>query len=144
MALAGDLNSREYEKFADIASGTSAVRVVMAQSLSMNTAYATINIGSAKTAGTATSAISGLIYKVSQAVGTLSGTPGTVDTKLLDATGGTIAVLAAQEESSTATYATTVPITTSMKWITEATGDPDGTQVAAAGVNVVLNITYQS
>jgi hypothetical protein len=120
MALPDTLNDRQHQSYADVATGTTAVYTVQASSLAMTTGYATVNIGSAKAAGTATSALSGLIYKITQAVGTLSGTPGTIDSKLLDATGGTIAVLAAQAESSTATYATTVPITDSMKWVVTA------------------------
>ena len=105
--------------------------------------FATVNVGSAKTSGTTVSALNGMIYKVSQCVGTLAGTPGTQNTYLIDSKGGTIASLGAQAESGTITVATTVPITTDMKWRTDTTGDPDGTQVAAAGINVILDIHYQ-
>ena len=117
MTMTGDIQGREFEKFYDIGAGTTAVRTYAMSAGAINTAMATLSIASAKTAGTATSAISGMIYKVTQGVGTLSGTPGTIDTKLVDSTGGTIAVIPTQAESSTATCATAVPITTSMKWI---------------------------
>ncbi len=107
------------------------------------TSFSTVNIGSALTSGTTASTINGMIYKVTESVGTLSGTPGTQNTYLIDSQGGTIAALTAQAESGTVTVSTAIPITTNMKWVTNTTGDPDGTQVAAAGVNVVLAIHYQ-
>jgi hypothetical protein len=104
---------------------------------------ATVNIGSGVASGTTANTLNGMLYKITQAVGTLSGTPGTITTNLVDTLGGTIASLAAQAESSTTTYSTTVPLNSNMSWIVTATGDPDGTQTAAAGVDVVFGIHYQ-
>lgn len=103
---------------------------------------ATVTVGSGGTSGTTTSTITGMIYKITQAVGTLSGTPGTQNTYLIDSLGGTIAALPAQAESGTITISTTVPVSTGMSWRVDTTGDPDGTQVASR--NVLLGIHYQS
>lgn len=139
MALPQVVTDREFGKFVETGTGTTAVRM----SAPMVSSLATINVATAKTSGTTASAISGMIYKITQAVGTLAGTPGTQNTYLLDSKGGTIATLPTQAESGTATVSTTVPITTDMSWRTDTTGDPDGTQVAALGVDVVLDIHYQ-
>ena len=143
MTLSTMLNDREYEKFVDVATGTSAVRTSPVASSLMTSSLATVNVGSAKASGTTASIINGLIYKVTQSLGTVTGTPGSVTTYLIDSKIGTIAALTVQAESSTTTYSTTVPVTTDMSWRCDMTGDPDGTQNAAAGVNVILNIHYQ-
>ena len=139
MTMTGDLNSREHQKFIDAGDDQTAVRI----SEVMTTTLSTATIGSGVASGTLAVSANGMMYKVTQGVGTLSGTPGTITTYLKDSVGGTIATLAAQAESSTVTYSTTVPITTDMSWVVVASGDPDGTQNAAAGVPVRLAVHYQ-
>jgi hypothetical protein len=139
MALDTDLNDREYSKFVETGTGTTSVRMTVP----VFSTLATVNVGSGKTSGTTASLINGIIYKVTECVGTLAGTPGTQNTYLVDSKGGTIAALTTQEESGTVTVSTVVPVTTDMSWRTDTTGDPDGTQVAAAGVNIVLDIHYR-
>ena len=142
MAIPSALNDLQVASYVETpaSSGTTAVRYANP----MVSYTGTINVGSGKTAGTLTSVLSGLVYKVTQGVGTLAGTPGTVTTILKDTLGGTMASLPTLAESGTAATGTIVPIDTGCSWIATTTGDPDGTQVAAAGVNVVLQIHYLS
>jgi hypothetical protein len=147
MALPDAANDRELAKFIEMGTGTTGVRVTSP----MRSTLATVNVGSGVASGTTASAISGMVYKITEmvykiteCVGTMSGTPGTQNTYLIDSKGGTIAALTAQAESGTLTVSTIVPITTDMSWRTDMTGDPSGTQDAAAGVNVVLDIHYQT
>jgi len=142
MAIPTALNDLQVTSYVEspVSSGTTAVR----HANPMISYTGTVNVGSGKTAGTLASVISGLVYKVSQGVGTLAGTPGTVTTILKDTLGGTMASLAVLPESGTSATGTIVPIDTGCSWVATTTGDPDGTQVAAAGVNVVLQIHYLS
>jgi hypothetical protein len=92
-------------------------------------------VGTAKTAGTLASTISGLVRYVTQTTPNLTGT-GTATTVLVDSAGGTIIALGAQVESTVTSYGTTVPIDTNMKWISTV----DGTQ--ATSMNILLNVHY--
>lgn len=96
----------------------------------------TITVGSGKSAGTLTSTIGGLIRYVTQTTPNLTGT-GTATTVLVDSAGGTIAALAAQDESVVTSYGTTVPIDTNMKWITSTSGTGQ-----ASAMNILLDIHY--
>lgn len=99
---------------------------------------ATVTVGSGKIAGTSTCAQNGMVYKITQACGTFTGTPGSITTKLIDALGGTIASLTVQAESSTATYSTVVPLHTNMSWIVTATDADGGTQNADNAATIAL------
>lgn len=96
----------------------------------------TITVGSGKSAGTLASTISGLIRYVTQTTPDLTGT-GTATTVLVDSAGGTIAALAAQNESVVTAYGTTVPIDTNMKWIATTNGTGQ-----ASAMNILLDIHY--
>lgn len=96
----------------------------------------TVTITTPASAGTLASTLNGLMRYVTQVSPNLEGT-GTVTTCLVDSAGGTVAALAAQNESVITTYGTTVPITTDMSWVATA----DGTQ--SASVDVVLDIHYE-
>lgn len=132
-----DTASLEAGKFIIDSSGVVSVRAggTVTATGSHTNLIGTITIGSAKSAGTLTSTIGGLVRYVTQTTPNLTGT-GTVTTVLVDSAGGTIAALAAQNESVVTAYGTTVPINTNMKWIATA----DGTQAGA--MNVLLNIHY--
>jgi hypothetical protein len=133
------LNDREYKKFVEPVSGTTAVRV----SHQISSYIGTINIGSAKAAGTLTSPINGLVRSITQTTPTFASIVATVDTKLVDSSGGTLIAIPAQVESAVVTTGTIQPIDTSMKFIAVSTGDANGTVTTAAGADIVLNVHYE-
>lgn len=101
----------------------------------------TITVGSGKTSGTLTSTLNGMIWKITQTTPAMQGTPGSAATFLTDSAGGTIASLGTQAEATITNYGTQVPINTDFKWITNTSGDPDGT--ATADTNIIVLVHYQ-
>ena len=96
----------------------------------------TITVGSGKSAGTLASTISGLVRYVTQTTPNLTGT-GTATTVLTDSAGGTIAALAAQNESVVTAYGTAVPIDTNMSWVASTNGTGQASDMA-----ILLNVHY--
>ena len=97
----------------------------------------TIVVGSGKSAGTLTSVLSGIVRNITQVTPNLTDT-GTATTVLVDASGGTVIGLAAQNESVTTNYGTIQPISTDMNWITSTNGTGQ-----ASAMNVVLTVHYE-
>jgi hypothetical protein len=139
MTLSEDLNDREYEKFVEPVSGTTAVRV----SHQIASYVGTVNIGSAKALGTLVSPINGLIRNITQTTPSMGSITGTTTTSLVDSGGGTVLTIPAQAESVTANVGTIVPVDTTMKFISTNTGDTDGTITTAGGADIVLTIHYE-
>jgi hypothetical protein len=139
MSLATDIQGREYEKFVEVVSGTTAVRV----SHQIGSYTGTVNVGSAKALGTLTSTINGLVRNITQNVPAMGSITGTATTCLIDGGGGTVIALAAQAENTLLNYGTIVPINTSMKFITITTGDANGTITTAGGADIVLTVNYE-
>jgi hypothetical protein len=139
MALDTMLNDREYAKFVEPISGTTAVRV----SHQIASYVGTLNIGSAKALGTLTSTINGLIRNITQVTPAMGSITGTTTTSLVDANGGTVLTIPAQAENTTANSGTIVPIDTTMKFIAVNTGDPNGTITTAGGADITLNVHYE-
>jgi hypothetical protein len=139
MALDTVLNDREYAKFVEPISGTTAVRV----SHQIASYLGTVNVGSAKALGTLTSSINGLIRNITQSAPAMASITGTVTTSLIDASGGTVLTLPAQAENSIVNTGTIQPVDTSMKFIAVTTGDANGTITTAGGADIVLNVHYE-
>jgi hypothetical protein len=139
MTLDTDLNDREYAKFVEPISGTTAIRV----SHQIASYTGTVNVGSAKALGTLTSPINGLIRNITQNAPTMASITGTVTTSLVDGGGGTVLTLPAQAENSIANVGTIQPVDTSMKFIAVTTGSSDGTITTAGGADIVLTVHYE-
>lgn len=139
MALDTDLNDREYAKFVEPISGTTAVRV----SHQIASYLGTINVGSAVALGTLTSPINGLIRNITQVAPAMASIAGTVTTSLIDSKGGTLITIPAQAENSIANVGTIQPIDTSMSFVAVTTGNPNGTITTDGGVNIVLAVHYE-
>ena len=122
----------EVGKFYLIPGGTPAIRTAGAHA-----AYTgTITVAIGKSAGTLTSAISGLVRRITQTVPNLNGT-GTATSRLQDSGGGTVIQLAAQDESTTTSYGTVEPINTNMSWISDTSGTGQAT-----AQSIVLTVHY--
>lgn len=139
MTLPTDIQGREYEKFVEIGSGTSAVLVTH----QISSYTGTINIGSAVALGTLVSPINGLIRSITEVTPTMGSIVGTTVVTLVDGGGGTVVSLAAQAENTTVNYGTIQPIDTYMKFVAINTGDPNGTITTAGGANIVLTVHYE-
>jgi hypothetical protein len=139
MALDTVLNDREYKKFVEPVSGTTAVRV----SHQIASYLGTINIGSAKAAGTLASPINGLIRSITQVTPAFASITATVDTALKDSSSGTVIALPAQAESVIVTTGTIQPVDTTMSFVAVSTGNADGTVTTAGGATISLNVHYE-
>jgi hypothetical protein len=139
MTLSTMLNDREYEKFVEPISGTTAVRV----SHQIASYVGTLNIGSGVASGTLVSPINGLIRSITQVTPSFASITATVDTRLVDSNNGTIVAIPAQVESKIATVGTIQPIDTTMSFIADSTGNANGTVTTENGANIVLNIHYE-
>uniref|UniRef100_A0A6M3K7X0 Uncharacterized protein n=2 Tax=viral metagenome TaxID=1070528 RepID=A0A6M3K7X0_9ZZZZ len=98
----------------------------------------TITVATGKSAGTLASVVSGIIRNITQTTPNLTGT-GTATTELLDAAGGTIVSLAAQDESVVTNYGTIQPIGTTMSWVSTTSGTGQ-----ASAMNIILNVHYET
>lgn len=98
----------------------------------------TITIATSDTTqdGTLAVAENGLVRRVTVTTPDMEGT-GTATVKMVDASGGTVIGLAAQDESTVTSYGTVEPMTSSMEWVATA----DGTQSTDA--DIVIEVHYE-